>query len=195
MLVRPDRRRCGWAAALLALSMAALIASCATAPRVEVARDPQAEFGDYATFTFQSPLGTDRQEGTGTVLSQTLKRAARTELESLGYIYAEEDADLRVNFFVATKEVLEGLRRPGIGIRYGVFHSRYGVWADYETGVRQYTEGTLHVDVIDAARNQLVWEGVAQRRLSEGDFTFEPDEVEQAVRRVFARFPRRTVNE
>ncbi len=178
-----------WRRCMLALAAFALV-GCAGAPRVEVARDPQADFSEYETFAFQRPLGTDREDGTVTVLSQNLKRSARRELESLGYRYVEEGADLRVNFFVATREVVEGMSRPGVGIRYGTFHSRYGVWLGYETDVRQYTEGSLHVDVVDAERNQLVWEGVAQRRLREGDFTYRPEDVEEAIRRVFARFPR-----
>jgi hypothetical protein len=166
-----------------------LLAGCATTPRVEVASDPQADFSRYDTFTFQSPLGTDRQEGVSTLLSQTLKETARAELTRRGYRYVEGDADLKVNFFVETREVVEGLRRPGIGFSYGIFHRHYGVWADYETDVRQYTEGTLHVDVIDTARNQLVWEGVARRRLEDRDFVFEPEAVRSGVRRVFERFP------
>ncbi len=180
-----------WRLWLLAL-VAVALAGCAGAPRVEVARDPQADFSEYDTFTFQQPLGTDRQDGTVTVLSQNLKRHARRELESLGYRYVEEGADLRVNFFVATREVVEGMSRPGVGVRYGTFHSRYGVWLGYETDVRQYTEGSLHVDVVDAERNQLVWEGIAQRRLREGDFTYRPEDVDEAIRRVFASFPRHT---
>lgn len=171
-----------------------LVGGCAAAPRVEVAEDPQAEFERYATFGFHSPLGTDRQDGTRTILSQTLQRVARAELESRGYRYVEQDGDLEVNFFVDTREVIEGLGRPGvgIGIGYGIYHGRYRVWTGYDTDrVRQYTEGTLHVDVIDARRNQLVWEAIARDRLGRGDFVFEPDEVERAVQLVFARFPRR----
>ena len=178
-------------AILVATSLMALLGGCATGPRVEAVRSPEATFDDYRTFTFHLPLGTDRQEGAGTILSQTLRRATRAELEALGYEYVESDADLQVNFFVETREVVEGLRRnPSIGIGYGIFHRHYGVWADYGTDVRQYTEGTLHVDVVDAETNQLVWEGIARGRQSDEDLTFDPERVEEAVSRVFERFPR-----
>jgi hypothetical protein len=171
----------------------ALLGACATAPRVEVARDPGADFSRYATFSFHAPLGTDRPDGTGTILSQALRQASRSELEARGYRYTEQGGDLEVNFFVETREVVEGLRRPGVsvGVGYGSYHSRYGVWTGYGTDrIQQYTEGTLHVDVIDAARRQLIWEGIARDRLSEGDFAFELDEARQAVAEIFARFPR-----
>jgi hypothetical protein len=170
-----------------------VLAGCASISRVDVARDPLADFSGYGTFTFHQPLGTDRGDGTGTVLSQTLKQAARTKLEALGYQYvADGDADLRVNFFVETREVIEGLRGPDLGFRYGMFHRHYGVWSDYATEIRQYTEGTLHVDVVDADRNQLIWEGLARGRLSEVDFSIKTDEVSAAVRNVFEKFPART---
>ena len=176
---------------LAALASMALLWGCATGPRVEAIRSPEAEFDQYRTFTFHRPLGTDRQEGAGTILSQSLRRATRAELEALGYEYVESGADLRVNFFVETREVVEGMRRnPSIGIGYGVFHRHYGVWSDYGTDVRQYTEGTLHVDVVDAGTNQLVWEGIARGRGDGDDLTFDPERVEQSVSRVFARFPR-----
>ncbi len=176
----------------LLVGMLALLASCAAAPRVEVARAPGVDFMGYETFSFHEPLGTDRQQGTRTILSQTLIQSARSELEARGYRYAETNADLRVNFFVETKEVIEGLRRrPGVNFSYGVFHRHYGVWTDYDTDIRQLTEGTLHVDVIDAGRDTLVWEGVARARGGDADFAFEPERVRQAVARVFDAFPRR----
>jgi hypothetical protein len=173
------------------LLLALTLTGCATLSRVDVAQDPLADFSRYATFSFHDPLGTDREDGTHTILSQTLREATRNELEARGYRYDDGDADLRVNFFIETREVIEGLRRPGLGVGYGVFHRHYGVWADYETDIRQYTEGTLHVDVIDAARGQLVWEGLAQGRLAEHDFAFAGEEVAAALASVFAEFPRR----
>ncbi len=165
------------------------IGGCATAPRVSWVASPEVDVSAYRTFAFFTPLGTDREGGTGTILSETLKNETRQQLEARGFRFVTEDPDLLVNFFVETRQVIEGVRRPGVDIRYGVFHRHYGVWADYETDIRQFTEGSLHIDVVDAARNQLVWEGVAQQRLPEDDFTFRPEQVRTAVRLVFAELP------
>lgn len=184
-MMRHRRRSFGY----LLLAVVAVASGCASSPRVEIARSPEADFPRYDTFSFHRPLGTDREEGTSTILSQTLKQAARVELESLGYRYVEGDADLAVNFFVETKEVVEGNRSPGISIGYGVFHRHYGVWTDYDPQVRQYTQGTLHVDVVDTQSNQLVWEGIARSQRPDGNFAFEPERAQAAVRRVFDGFP------
>jgi hypothetical protein len=175
---------------LAGLLLGVVLGGCATAPRVDVDRDPQADFSGYATFGFHAPLGTDRPDGTATLLSRTLEQTARAELEALGYRHVEQGGDLEINFFVVTREVVEGMARSGVGvgIGYGWFHSRYRVWADYPSQrVRQYTEGSLHVDVIDSARRQLIWEGIARDRLTEG--VFDRDEARQAVAEVFEHFP------
>jgi hypothetical protein len=170
--------------------LAATLAGCATGPRVESIRSPEANFSRYQTFTFHRPLGTDRQEGAGTILSQTLRHATRAEMEANGYRYVPADADLAINFFVETREVIEGMRRnPGVSVGYGMFHRHYGVWADYGPEIRQYTEGTLHVDVVDTETDQLAWEGVARGRRDSDDLTIDPGRVEKAVSRMFDGFP------
>lgn len=167
------------------------LAGCASAPPTEVARAPGIDFTGYETFTFHRPLGTDR-DGTSTILSQTLRQAARAELESLGYRYVDDGADLRINFFVETREVVERQSNPEVSFGYGVFHRHYGVWTGYDPTPRQYTQGTLHVDVVDAGLDQMIWEGIAESRRRDGQFTFEPENARKAVARVFADFPRRT---
>lgn len=178
------------AGAALSVTVLLLVVGCVSTPRVDVVRAPGVDFGRYATFGFHQPLGTDRQEGTATILSQTLRQATRTELEALGYRYQPSGADLRINFFVETREVIEGLRRPGVSFGYGIFHRNYGVWSGYDTDVRQYTEGTLHVDVVDAGQDQLVWEAVARARDGDTGFALDPERARAAVARVFADFPR-----
>jgi hypothetical protein len=168
-----------------------LLSACASAPRVAVIRDPDADFARFARFGFYEPLGTDRESGTGTLLSQTLMNATRMELEALGYRFDQENADLRVNFFVETREVVQGRRGPSFTVGYGAYHRHYGVWTGYETDIRQYTESTLHVDVVDVEQDQLVWEGVSTERLVEHDLAFETENVKSSLARIFADFPRR----
>ena len=167
-----------------------LLGACASAPRVAVIRDPSADFHSYASFGFLKPLGTDRPDSTGTILSQQLMKSTRTELEALGYRFDTDDADLRVNFYVETREVVQGRRGPSVSVGYGVHHHPYGVWSGYETEIRQYTESTLHVDIVDTARNQLVWEGVATERLTEHDLSFEGQRIASSLARIFSEFPR-----
>lgn len=63
--------------------------------------------------------------------------------------------------------------------------------ADCESWVVEYEAGTLVLDVIDARTNQLLWRGWAQDTVK--DILDDPDrmeaKVDEAVRRIFARFP------
>jgi hypothetical protein len=176
---------------LVAATLTTLLSGCASEPRVGVVSDPGADFSRFTTFGFHQPLGTDREGGTVTVLSQTLMRTARAELESLGYVYTPDKPDLEVNFFVETREVLRGRSGPGFGVGYGVYHRHYGVWSGYETEISQYTESTLHVDIIDAGSNQMIWEGVSTQRLKGHDLVFETEHVGVSLAKIFEPFPPR----
>jgi hypothetical protein len=93
-----------------------LVGGCASAPRVAVIRDPDADFSRYESFGFHRPLGTDRESGTRTLLSQTLMKTTRMKLEALGYRFDQEGADLIVNFFIETREVVQGQRGPSYSV-------------------------------------------------------------------------------
>lgn len=174
-----------------ALLGALLLGGCAATPRVDVAQDPEADFARYTTFTFHTPLGTDRDSGTRTVLSQQLQGLTRAELEARGYRYVTADADLELDFFVETRERIESVPDSRYDMHYGYWRYPWSVWGGYPPErIRQYTIGTLHVDVVDVARRQLVWEAIAEGRVR-GDFSYEQDDVRKAVAEMFERFPRR----
>jgi hypothetical protein len=176
---------------LTGATMLLLFWGCAATPRVKVISDPLADFARYQTFSFKQPLGTDREGGTQTVLSRTLMDSARRELESLGYEYAPQSADLELNFFVENREIIQSRYGPSYSMAHSYYHRHYGVWTGYNTELRQFTESTLHVDVIDSERNQLIWEGISMERLSGHDLAFESENIQPSLSRIFADFPRR----
>jgi hypothetical protein len=179
-----------WALAVVAL----LLASCASGPKLFVNEDPAADFTTYRTFAFAEPLGTDRPEYSS-MLSTYLRNAARRELESRGYRYSATSPDLLVNFYVKTTEKVTSTSVPtgpayGAGY-YGYRGMNYGVWSGYETEVRQYTEGTLNVDLVDPKLRRLVWEGVAVGRVRDSARENLQQAVDDVMALVFARYPHR----
>lgn len=171
---------------------AALLAACASGPKIFTSQDPTADFGHYRTYGFAPVLGTDKS-GYSSILSQLLKNATSREMESRGYQRSERP-DLLINFQLSTKEKVQATSSPAVGGYYGYRQGYYGVWGGYpmETHVTQYTEGTLNVDLVDARRNQLVWEGVAVGRIrEEARRNLEPA-VNDAVAKIFAEFPYRS---
>ena len=175
------------AAALLAL------AGCASAPAVRVEYDKSVDFGQYKTFGFFNPLGTDRS-GYETVVSQYLKAAARRELEARGLRFDDEAPQLKLNFNARLSEKLRSTAMPGPTFGMGYYGYRggfYSAWPmyTYETTTSTYTEGTLNIDVVDAARRQLVWEGVAVGDVNDTSSESIRPRLEQVVAAAFARFP------
>ena len=72
---------------LAAGSMTGLLAACASGPTVKGDYDHQADFAQYRSFGFMSPLGTDRA-GYSTLLTERLKTATRGQMEMRGYVYS-----------------------------------------------------------------------------------------------------------
>jgi hypothetical protein len=166
---------------LLFIAIAATLAGCASQPDIRRDKDPAVDLGTYKTFSFYEPLGTDRVRY-ATLLTGRLKQATRHELEQRGYVYDERHPDLRVNFLVSVVDRQEVQASPAGAGRFG-----YRAWAG---GVEttSYRQGTLRVDLVDADRQVLIWQGVAEGRL-DADAVHNPGPtVDKVVAGIFAGF-------
>lgn len=185
------------AAALLLATALALVAGCATTrkPDIRVDFDRSADFASYRTYGFPDELGTDRA-GYSTLITTYFRDAVDREMQLRGYRYVETEPDLLVNFFANARDVIMTRRRPNMWVSYGYYGYRYGLysaWPMYYDGVDtvQYRVGTANIDIVDAERNQLVWEGVAEGRLSRDIMENPQPAIDDVVRELFARYPGR----
>lgn len=189
----------GLLAAALATTALALAACATSGPSIRAEYDKAADFRQYQTFGFFTPLGTDKA-GYQSVISGYLKAAARRELEARGLRYDETSPQLLVNFGAKLNDKLRVTEVPaptiGVGIGYGRGYygyrtGLYGAWPLYQTETRvdQYQEGTLNVDLVDAARKQLVWEGIAAGRVTQKTLDNLQPAVDAAVASLFTKFP------
>lgn len=169
-----------------------MLASCATSPVSKTAADydRSADFSVYRTFGFFETLGTDAA-GYESLVTQTLKSAARREMEARGYTYAETGADLLINFNAKLAQQTRISQTPAPPVYYGYRRGFYGGWSGYgyDTRVDQYVEGTLNIDIVDARRKQLVWEGVAVGRVTEKVRQDREAAINAAVAEIFAKYP------
>ncbi|TQM12117.1 uncharacterized protein DUF4136 [Pseudoxanthomonas sp. 3HH-4] len=174
--------------ALLVLA-ALILCACATGPKVSADYDRAADFSAYRTFGFFEPLGADTA-GYETLVTQTLKSAARREMESRGYAYRVSGADLLINFSAKLAQQTRVSQVPApMPMYYGYRRGLYGGWGGYETHVDQYMEGTLNIDIVDARRKQLVWEGVAVGRVRDKATDQREADINAAVAEVFMQYP------
>jgi hypothetical protein len=170
-----------------------VFSSCTSGPSVRADFDKSADFTQYKTFGFASPLGTDRA-GYKTIVSQYLTAAARAELEARGLKYADTAPQLIVNFNAKLSDKMRVDTMPSSSMGMGYYGYRggyYSAWPAYhsETVVSQYTEGTLNIDVVDISRKQMIWEGVAVGSVSEKDSDELQPAVQRVVAKVFEKYP------
>jgi len=150
----------------LILSMMALLSACSSGPDLRSDYDPSADFTKYKTYGFVRVPGTDQAQYQ-TLITQHFKKALREQMDARGYRYVETDPDLLLNFNAILSDKVQVTTQPSSGMYYG--YRGYGAWGSYGsyTDVRHYTEGTVNVDMVDAKRQQLVWEGVAEGTVKE----------------------------
>ena len=167
------------------------LAGCSTGPTIITNSDPSVDWSQYRTFGFFSPLGTDR----GTVRSLTsnqLIESTTREMEKAGFRLADTQPDLLINFVLSTRETIQ--TRPSTSASMHHSRGRYGTWSGWSVGtstteVVQRTEGTLGIDIVDRARNQLVWEGAASKRVTDSTRQNQAEVLDSAVADIFVQFP------
>ncbi|NHA15334.1 DUF4136 domain-containing protein [Thioalkalivibrio sp. XN279] len=182
---------------LMLIVLAAFFATaCAVSPDYRVDYDPSADFTAYQTFGFFDQLGTD-QAGYSSLVTQHFKNATRREMEKLGYTYTETNPDLLVNFNASSSDKTEVRTRqvPSMGYGmtgyYGYRGMLYSPFPLYETEVEtvNYKVGTANIDVVDAERKVLVWEGLVEGRLTKKAMENPRAAIDAVVTELFTRYP------
>lgn len=176
----------------LLLVAALALAGCASTPNTFSHKDPGTDFSQYRTWGFMPELSTDNQQYESLV-TNFLKVAVAQQMDRRGLEYSAEDPDVRVNFYINTREKLRSRSVPTASAYYGYrdpFYDTWGGYGGYTTQVDQYTEGTLHIDLIDVERRQLVWEGGVTGRVTEEAIQNLEASIDRAVKVIFdAAFP------
>lgn len=185
----PIMLRYGFAIALCSL----LFACASTMPEIHSRSAPDAVYSNFATFGFPEQTGTDRG-GYSTLVTDYFKRAVREEMQQRGFRFVDGNPDLLVNFYANVRERTEVRTRPGLshgyyGYRFGL----YDAWPLYDNDIEtvSYPVGTANIDIVDAKRRQLIWEGIAEGRISDKAMDHPQETIRSVVSQVFGKFPGR----
>ncbi len=178
----------------LALLSLIALAGCATGPRISSDTDPQADFGNYRTYGFYSPLAVE-PKGYSTPSSNLMKAAVRREMEARGYAYDAASPDLLVNINAYVSERQDVVSVPEVNYAYYYSYRANAYvampfWGE-RTSVSRYREGTLNVDLVDAGGKRLVWEGVAVGRVARLKPAEREQRINSTIAEIFAQYPRR----
>jgi hypothetical protein len=152
--------------------------------RVNSDYDKAVDFSQYNTYAFYK-RGIDKVEISGLDKKRILN-AIDAELTKKGMIKSE-NPDILVNIFTKERERIDvNQYNAGWGYGWG-----YG-WNPYFWGGRSYisssTEGTLYIDLIDAKKKELVWEGEGVGYLTENREKKE-SLINKFVAEILAQFP------
>lgn len=189
--MRALQRTSRWLFVLLAT---ALLAACATGPQVRTDYDPTANFSQYRTWSFYSPIAME-ESGYSTWISDRIKDNVRREMDARGYRYVAEGSDLQVNFQGVVQDRTDVWTMPRADTQWFYNYRRKAyvavpVWYD-DTQVSRYREGTLTVDLVDARRNRMVWTGAAIGRVVKKTPDEKMAEVDEAINAIFLQYPHR----
>ncbi|MCC5450901.1 DUF4136 domain-containing protein [Rheinheimera sp. UJ51] len=171
-----------------------ILSACATGPTVRSDQAPDANLANYQTFGFMTELATDRG-GYTSLVTQHLKAAVTAEMTARGYRFSEESPQLLVNFNSNVEQRTDIRTTTSAALApYSYYHYRRGFYSPFpyyqkEVETVRYKIGTVNIDVVDAARKQLVWEGVAEGVLKRQDLEEPRQAMAQVVANIFDKFP------
>jgi hypothetical protein len=166
----------------LSLTLGLGLLACGTATRVNYDYDQSYDFTGLKRWDWMA----DPAQGGAAAVARSplvdarIRAAIERELAAKGYARDEGagDVDFHVAFLGGTDEKVD-LTTTYYGYR----------WRVPVTEARQYTEGTLIVDVVDAERNELVWRGTGAAEVHAGDPDEVTKQVDQVVMEILKDFP------
>ncbi|WP_372626613.1 DUF4136 domain-containing protein [Arsukibacterium sp.] len=177
-------------ATLLALTLTA----CSSNPTVRSDQATDVNFSQYQTFSFVEELATDRA-GYTTLVTQHFKDAISTELAARGLRYVDSEPQLLVNFNSNVTSRSETRSTPTPSYHYGYYHYRRGiVYAGFpvysnDVSTVHYKVGTVNIDLVDAAKRRLIWEGIAEGTLKQNDLEQPREAAARTVALIFEKLP------
>lgn len=175
---------------LLPLMLIFLATSCVSV-RVSSDYDKKVDFNQFKTFAFYKK-GIDKVD-ISDLDKRRILRAIESELTAKGFTKSESP-DLLVNIFTKSREKINVYDNN----YYGWYPWYYGGFGPYGIGfgpsaynqVTKSTEGTLFIDLIDANKKELAWQGIGTGALtSSKDVIKKEERIKEFVNQIMAKYP------
>ena len=166
------------------------IASSCVSVKVTTDYDQKADFNNYKTFAFYKK-GIDKVDLSDLDKRRILK-AVEKELEAKG-MTKSDNPDVLVNIFTKSREKIDMYNN----VR-GWYPSYYGGFGPYGYGfgygaynnISTSTEGTLFIDLIDAQKKELAWQGMGTGYLvTSKNVTKKVERINEFVSEIMTKYP------
>lgn len=185
MMSKPET---GLSTLLATLLMSMLLAACSTTPTAVTDFDPGYDFSSVRKITIQ-PV--QRTPSSTVIISDIqiarINETLTAELQRRGFEVVTDNAsaDMLLVWHLVTQERTD--------VRSFNTSSRYNCWNCAPTtnvSVRQYTQGTFIVDMVDPLKLRSVWRSTMQSRMrSQPDPERAAENRRAAAEAIFAQFP------
>lgn len=179
-----------------ALAALLWLSACSSVP-VTTDYDPEYRLSPTASYAWlDAPKHQTDPFVDNDLLARRVHRAVDEQLAANGLrpVTDGKQPDLLVTYHVGAQEKMDIDTTDFYG-----YYGYYPCWHCWGPGpyyggrdvwVRYYTEASLLIDIVDAKTKQLVWRGVADRRLPKFDDPAQRDAyVNETVRAIFQYFP------
>ena len=187
---------------LLLITLAMVLAACASTFEATYDHDRNHDFSSYQTFAWISEHPMVVAENVGVVnplLESHVMNAMESGLRAKGFrlVQNPQAADFVIAFTVGSREKIRVDSYPTMagGAYVGAYPRHWGWGGGYygyagtETTVRQYTKGTLAVDIFDVKERRPVWHAVATKTIHDKDREEIVETVNAAVNSILGGFP------
>jgi hypothetical protein len=161
--------------------------------RVSADYDQKVDFNQYKTFAFYKK-GIDKVE-ISDLDKRRILRAIEADLLAKGFTKSEKP-DLLVNIFTKSREKINIYDNSYYGWYpwyyggYGYYGYGYGFGPGAYQNVSKSTEGTLFIDLIDANKKELAWQGMGTGVLNtSNDILKKEARIKEFVNEILAKYP------
>ncbi|WP_291285365.1 DUF4136 domain-containing protein [Flavobacterium sp.] len=162
-----------------------ILASCSTVS-VYSDYDKNVDFASYKTYAFFKP-GIDKVE-ISDLDKRRILRAIDDQMQAKGFTKSE-NPDLLVNIFTKAREQVNVNQfSASWGYGWGWGWNPYMMYGGNQTTVSTSTEGTLFIDLIDAKKKEMIWQGEGVGTLTK-NVAKKDEKVAEFVTKILAQYP------
>lgn len=168
----------------LLILLAFLLIGCAPSVHVFSDYDRSANIEAYRTFGW---LPDELIEARNNPLyynelnDKRIKNSVAEQLEARGYQYSKENPELTIHYHIIIEDKTVMRTDP-----YGYYYGPY--WARSEVTVFEFREGSLIIDLMDAATNNLVWRGWMNPFMRNENPEKAEEQIKEAVLMIFTKY-------
>ena len=170
---------------LLPIALIAMVITSCSSVRVAADYDRQVDFNQYKTFAFFKS-GIDKAE-ISDLDKKRILRAIEAELLAKGYTKSE-NPDMLVSIFTKSNQRVDVYNNSwGYGA-WGWGAPGWGWGWNMQPNVSTRTQGVLFVDLIDAKKKELVWQGQGTGYLS-SNMEKKEQRIKEFVAKIMEKYP------